>query len=246
MTELETLQRAKMYLDKLANGIDPLTDSAVPDNECINQVRISRCLFYVSDILRKLIENGGIIEKSQKRKKIGFTITPEELNKYQIDDKPIPVSEITKRINDLVDLETMSKLRHTSITSFLLKSGLLVEQEFADGKKYIIPTEKGKSIGISREERQAHNNRLYYVTVYNADAQRFILENIHAIIELNNFQNESAELQGKPWTSNYDEALIDLYGKHVPIFEIAVTLKRTETEILERLTRLGIIKQQTV
>ena len=69
MTELETLQRAKMYLDKLANGINPLTDSLLPDSDCVNQVRISRCLFYVSDVLRKLIENGGIIVKPQKSKK---------------------------------------------------------------------------------------------------------------------------------------------------------------------------------
>ena len=51
MTELETMQRAKMYLDKLANGINPLTDQPASDSDCINQVRISRCLFYVSDVL---------------------------------------------------------------------------------------------------------------------------------------------------------------------------------------------------
>ena len=28
MTELEKMQRAKMHIDKLANGIDPLTDTA--------------------------------------------------------------------------------------------------------------------------------------------------------------------------------------------------------------------------
>lgn len=28
MTELEKMQRAKMYIDKLANGVDPLTDAA--------------------------------------------------------------------------------------------------------------------------------------------------------------------------------------------------------------------------
>ncbi|MBP5166657.1 MAG: hypothetical protein ILP09_05290 [Oscillospiraceae bacterium] len=50
MTELETLQRAKMYLDKLANGIDPLTDRPAGENDRIHQARISRCLFYVSDI----------------------------------------------------------------------------------------------------------------------------------------------------------------------------------------------------
>ena len=70
MTELETLQRAKMYLDKMANGIDPISDLPVPDSDCINQVKISRCLFYVSDILCKLIENGGVIEKTTKSKKI--------------------------------------------------------------------------------------------------------------------------------------------------------------------------------
>ena len=239
MTELETLQRAKTYLDKLANGIDPLTDSPVPDNDCINQVRISRCLFYVSDVLRKLIDNGGIIEKQQKSKKIRFTITQEELKRYTIDEMPVPVSEIAKRINDLVDPETMTKLKYSSITSFLVQSGLLIEQEFAEGKKSKFPSEQGKSIGISREERQGHNGP-YYVTVYNADAQRFILDNIYAIIELNTTQKESADLQGQPWTNNYDEALIDLYNKQVPISEIAVTLKRTEAATRARLKKLGI------
>ena len=69
-----------------------------------------------------------------------------------------------------------------------------------------------------------------------------ILDNIYAIIELNTPQKESADLQWQPWTPNYDEALIDLYNKQVPLSEIAVTLKRTETAIRARLKRLGIIK----
>ena len=72
MTDLETMQRAKMYLDKLANGINPLTDQPASDSDCINQVRISRCLFYVSDLLRKVIENGGNIGKTEKVKKQPF------------------------------------------------------------------------------------------------------------------------------------------------------------------------------
>ena len=59
MTELEIMQRAKMYVDKLANGINPLTDQPAPEGDTVNQVRISRCLFYVSDVLRRVIENGG-------------------------------------------------------------------------------------------------------------------------------------------------------------------------------------------
>lgn len=43
MTELEILQRAKMYIDKMAKGINPLDDTAVKDDDIIKNVRISRC-----------------------------------------------------------------------------------------------------------------------------------------------------------------------------------------------------------
>ena len=46
MTELEKLERAKTYLEKLANGINPLDDTVVPDGDMINQVRLSRCFFF--------------------------------------------------------------------------------------------------------------------------------------------------------------------------------------------------------
>ena len=69
MTELEIMQHAKDYVDKLAQGIDPLTGQEVPENDVINNVRISRCLFYVSDVLRQVIENGGIQVKTVKNNK---------------------------------------------------------------------------------------------------------------------------------------------------------------------------------
>ena len=42
MTELETLERAKMYLEKLANGINPIDGSVIPDGDIVNHVRSSR------------------------------------------------------------------------------------------------------------------------------------------------------------------------------------------------------------
>lgn len=59
MTELETMKRAKMYIDKLANGINPLDNTNVSEDDIINNVRISRCFFYISNILRQVIENIG-------------------------------------------------------------------------------------------------------------------------------------------------------------------------------------------
>ena len=66
MTELETMQRAKGYLDKLALGIDPLTGREVPEDSVLNNVRLARCFFYVSDVLERLISNGGQTERKPK------------------------------------------------------------------------------------------------------------------------------------------------------------------------------------
>lgn len=245
MTELETMQRAKLYLDKLANGINPLTDQQVPDSDCINQVRISRCLFYVSDVLRKVIENGGNIGKTEKIKKKPFMISHEMLKSFRLSGTPIPVSEITKRINELLNENAMTKLKHTSITAFLMESGLLVQTGAENGDKIKTPTKQGTSIGIISEERVGQAGTTYRVTVYNADAQQFILDNIDAVIEINNRKSvtaiRQADYQGKPWTGTYDETLIDLFKKNVPISEIAITLKRTEGGVRARLKKLGFI-----
>ena len=47
-TELEIMAHAKTYLDKLAGGINPLSDEPLPETDVVRQERISRCLSYVS------------------------------------------------------------------------------------------------------------------------------------------------------------------------------------------------------
>ena len=64
-TELDTMKHAKEYIDKLANGIGPFSDKPVPDGDIINNVKLSRCFFYISGILEKVIENGGEVAKPQ-------------------------------------------------------------------------------------------------------------------------------------------------------------------------------------
>ena len=80
MTELETMQRAKMYIDKLAHGIDPISGEEMPRNSVLNNVRLARCFFYVSDVLGRVIANGGTIGGKPKKKE--FTITLEQLAEH--------------------------------------------------------------------------------------------------------------------------------------------------------------------
>ena len=81
MTELETLERAKMYMEKLANGINPIDGSIIPEEEVINNVRLSRCFFYVADVLRQVIDNGGVA-KEKKINKIPFGLIFLSLRNY--------------------------------------------------------------------------------------------------------------------------------------------------------------------
>lgn len=66
MTELEKIKYTKIFIDKLANGINPIIDTAVKDDDVVNNVRVTRCFFYISDILRQIIENGGNKQKEKR------------------------------------------------------------------------------------------------------------------------------------------------------------------------------------
>ena len=119
MTELEIMQHAKGYLDKLANGIDPLTDREVPEDDVINNVRISRCLFYVSDVLRQAIENGGVIGAPSKKGELApYALPFEGRSRYTFGEWPLSASQIAQRLNELVDLSAMQKLTHLLIKRF--------------------------------------------------------------------------------------------------------------------------------
>lgn len=235
MTELEKIERAKMYITKLANGINPLDDSEVPEGDIINQVRLSRCFFFVSEILQRVIENEGVSGK--KAKKLPFDLPTEKRTAFSFSEKPIPVSEIARRINVLCDHENMRALSYKEIVEWLSEIGLLTWSVTPDGKRTKRPTPQGLGYGISIEEREGSKGT-YQVVVYNLEAQHFILDNLDAVIELENMDGKPTST---PWTIAHEECLVDLYKKGVPESEIAVTLKRSTGSIRARLKKLGLM-----
>lgn len=183
MTEIEKIAYAKTYVEKLANGINPLTNRPIPDSDCINNVRISRCLFYVSDLLRQIVENRGIGRRKAEREKLPFQLNYEERKNFRYSETPIPISELTKRINELIQPEEMKKLNYKFILDWLVQTGFLAVVQQEDGKTTKKPTEDGMRIGIATEQRQK-SKEVYTVVIYNKAAQQFILDNLDAAIEL--------------------------------------------------------------
>ena len=179
MTELEKIAYAKSFIDKLANGINPLDDTPIPDGDIANNVRLSRCFFYVSDILRQVYENGGVT-KPKRAPKIPFAVTLEQLEKFEYSAEPIAVSEIAKRIYAMAGNENMEKVSYRQINQWLLNIGLLYLHYFGGKKPVKRPTEEGNQIGITVETRMGRYGE-YQVVLYNEDAQRFILDNLEAV-----------------------------------------------------------------
>ncbi len=182
MTDLEIMQRAKMYMDKLANGINPLDDSTLSENDIVNNVRISRCLFYVSDILRQVIEKGGTVTKKRTPQE-DFNISFEDIQKFPFSDTPVTVSEIAKRINAINPNENMKKISYKHITDWLISVGMLRSEETSEGKTVKRPTESGSNLGIATELRNGMRGD-YTVVVYNRNAQQFIMDNMDSIIDM--------------------------------------------------------------
>ncbi len=181
-TELQIMIHAKTYLDKLANGIDPLTDQPLPETDIVNQVRISRCLFFISDVLRRVIERGGL-QRPPRAALRPFELTEEQARGLRPLEFPIAVSAVTERINSLVDPENMKKLSYRSVVSFLTEEGLLTQETDPQGRIKRRPTPRGAELGIRTENRTGSKGD-YVAVLYDRNAQQYILDHLDRITQI--------------------------------------------------------------
>jgi len=178
MTELDTLKRAKTYMDKLAQGIDPISGAELPEDSLLNNVRLARCFFYVSGILGKVIQNGGDVTKKPKQT---FFITEEQLKTVEISKEPVRITEFMDILKAAAGNVDAKRPRTTLVTDWLLEKGFMQLALDGEGKKIRIPTEAGNRLGIHAVNRQGING-VYTAVLYDANAQQFILDNFDSIM----------------------------------------------------------------
>lgn len=234
MTELETLERAKLYMEKLANGINPIDGSMIPDEDVVNNVRLSRCFFYVADVLKQVIANGGAAPQ-KKIKKEPFALPVEKRKEYAFSDVPVTISEIVERLNSLTQSENMVKLTTPVVLDWLVSIDALRIEPTVEGRSVKRPTSQGAMLGISVEARNGLNGP-YSVVVYAREAQQFLLDNLDAALDM---YREKTENQGLPWSQEHDQCLRELHQKGVNVHEIAAILKRNKGAVRARLKKLG-------
>jgi len=176
MTELEKIAYAKSFIDSLAEGINPVDGSIIPDGDTANNIRISRCYHFVSDILRKVIENGGC-EPKKYMKKAPFSFSEEQRAAFPYSDIPLTLSDIARIIKEMTDTEKMKTPSIRSLSTWLIHIGALYETVDHQGKKKKLSTASGEALGIITENRMGMYGE-YTVVLYTKRAQEFIIDNI--------------------------------------------------------------------
>lgn len=177
MTDLEIMQRAKMYMDNLAQGIDPISGQEVPNDSVLNNVRLARCFFYVSGVLDQVIANGGRVTSGEKK----FYITQEELSRIQPAWGELRISQLTERITEAVNDPARKRLKTTTVTNWLVEKGFLEKRVDPAGKSRRLPTAAGEQLGLITREQQGQNGP-YQAVYYSKEAQQFVLDHLMEVL----------------------------------------------------------------
>ena len=188
MNEIEKVKYAKSFIDDLANGINPLDGTPTREDDIVNNVRLSRCFFFVSDVLRRVCESSdgekiilGHAPKRGRRVKQLFSITAEQISRFEPSETPISATVLAKKINALVDTANMKKLSYADINRWLICAGFLELRDVGGGKLKKHPTPEGEAIGIELQYWRTRG-RVIPVVFYSAQAQKFIVDNIEGVI----------------------------------------------------------------
>ena len=173
----EKLEKAIIYVDRIANGCNPVNNSPLTNDSVLNNPNVIRCMYFIKDILKEVYDNGGVISKKNKKynKKFDFQL----LNKYKyIENKSI--SKIVRQINELRTDSSMEPLKAKPIITWLKDNGYIIHGVINNLEGSIV-TEKGKSIGMYNEI-QTFQNRTYIALLYNQKAQEFLINNLKYIL----------------------------------------------------------------
>ena len=251
MTEFEKIQRAKMYLDKLANGVNPIDNTAVAPTDVVRNERVVNCFKYISEVLGKQLANAPAPKKEYKP----FYLPLELRNNFEYSDTPIYGSEILRRINVLAEPLGCKKLKSTHFFLALIELGLLSEVAVTENRATRRPTDLGLSIGVILEPKTRPDGTNYVSVLYQKPAQRFIVDNIDAIIDINNAEERknalkkekertNAPLQGSAWTEEQERLLIAMFKYGENADKIAEKLQRTKGGVAAKLVKLGLIEKK--
>ena len=177
MHDVRMLKRARLYVDAMSQGINPLTGEYASKDDVISQERVQRCMGYILTVLDDVLKTGIGSEKQE------FHMTPAQKSQVLLSDNEIGVNDLAKRINSAIDTGFVKGVTGTKIATWLVRNGYLSEQthESTTKRSVKVLNEKSMLLGIHERKKTKSSGESYMQLVYTKSAQQFILEHIDEI-----------------------------------------------------------------
>lgn len=194
MDRIELVERAKMYLQLLSNGVHPVTGQSVPQDSAFVDPKVKRCFSFISEVLDEYVVLKAKVEQLEKdrekntivvAKKQVFSITQEQCNSIKLSKEPISVMAFMKNVNEVIDAETTEKLSSTRINKWLTNRGLVTSErvQTVTSKTVYKPSDVAVRIGITEESFvDKKSGEVKTQIKLEERAQLFIIENLEDII----------------------------------------------------------------
>ena len=193
MKKTELVERSKMYLKLLINGIHPVTGEQIPTDSALLGDKVRNCFSFISGILDEYVELTEKVEKLEKEKEANtiivmkkqvFSISHEQCQDIKLSKEPISLYSLVKNINSVINTESMEKMTSTVINKWLLSRGLLTASKVPTtvNKTVFSPSELASKIGIKTESViNKATGEVNPQIKFSESAQLFIIENIEEI-----------------------------------------------------------------
>ncbi len=182
MTDNERYYTTKVYLDRLAKGMDPLTGEDLPLDTVLNNVYVCRAFALASEVFDEVIKNGcRVTPNKDRRERLAFSITEQQRDKIVVTESPVSVTVIARRVERVLDKD-VKPLVPTKITEWLESEGFLTTIVGQDGKHTRVATENGESLGIVTKEENLRGE-IIKKSYYDINAQAFVVANLDKIAE---------------------------------------------------------------
>lgn len=111
-----------------------------------------------------------------------FHLTEAQIGNFAVDESPLPVSEIARRLNALLpEGSNIEQLYFKKIRDWFVAQGMLEERKSVVGKVSFSPTEQGFAAGILVDKRIGKNGEEYEAVLYNAAAQKLVLDHVNEL-----------------------------------------------------------------
>lgn len=174
MEDISKFQIAKDWIEKLANGINPITSEPVKEDDIVNNVHISRCLFFVHELLEKIDAGGADINRKRS-----FWMSASDAEKIVISNDS-GIAQFARTVSESIP-DNMRPLSAATIIKWLRNNGYLYEEKIDEKHNTNLPTEKGIKLGITVTLQRSPEGKEYKRVLYNVSAQKYMLQNIEAI-----------------------------------------------------------------